>query len=196
MKYELRTVSLNVYTTVSDEQYPLICEILSEANDAFVECGLVEDSIEEWLDCDLYGKGLTIKPSRRLTSTLGYCKSMAHETEITLQEGLIDYRFYDDLKSVFYHELIHMLYPRDGHRGRFIDAMNKLNQYDPTLNITTKYDCRKHEYQGRQPKQRTEYILRCKKCGNEIHYQRKTKAVKYPEFYSCAHCHGKIERIK
>lgn len=40
------------------------------------------------------------------------------------------------------------------------------------------------------------YIVKCKDCDNEIHYNRAGKVVKNPEWYGCGKCGGDLEVIR
>lgn len=40
------------------------------------------------------------------------------------------------------------------------------------------------------------YIVKCKDCNNEIHYNRAGKVVKNPEWYWCSKCGGDLEVIQ
>ena len=40
------------------------------------------------------------------------------------------------------------------------------------------------------------YIVKCKDCDNEMHYNRAGKVVKHPDFYGCGKCGGSLEVIQ
>lgn len=40
------------------------------------------------------------------------------------------------------------------------------------------------------------YIVKCKDCDNEMHYNRAGKVVKHPDWYGCGKCGGQLEVIR
>lgn len=39
------------------------------------------------------------------------------------------------------------------------------------------------------------YVVKCKDCGNEVHYNRAGKVVQHPDWYGCGKCGGELEVI-
>lgn len=66
--------------------------------------------------------------------------------------------------------------------------------------------CRKIGCEANRPQTKVErtvsddkiykYIVKCKDCGNEVHYNRAGKVVKHPDFYGCGKCGGELECIQ
>lgn len=40
------------------------------------------------------------------------------------------------------------------------------------------------------------YIVKCKDCDNEVHYNRAGKVIKHPDWYGCGKCGGELEVIQ
>lgn len=195
---ETNKISMNVYTTATGEKYDILYQVFSETNDIFQSAGVLDSQIEFYIDEQTrFNPQLIIATSKRMTRTVGKCEMSRRDGfKIVLQDNLVDWKYFDDLKSVFCHEVIHMLYPLENHGGKFKECMDTLNEYDPSLHITATYDNSKYCYVPQQKKQQKEYVLKCPECGKEWHFHRKTDKVKYPYRYNCGHCHTTIVRIK
>lgn len=129
----------------------------------------------------------------RSTKTLGLCITKrtgdydscnAAYSNIALNEVLLDPRYpTDSAVGTMIHELIHALFPFDGHTGRWkrtADYVTAHTKYTITRIETLNDEAYRLLYQG------SKYKLVCRHCGQVMYETRGTKLVK--DF--CHRCHS------
>lgn len=187
-------LSGNVFASTHDNA--LIAKAYNEALNVFEQAGVKNpaDSIKEKKNANLI-----IEESAKLTKTLGKTiipRRVETDYIIRLQRGLIDNQYYSDLLSVLVHELIHVLYPLDGHKGRFQITARKINAVRPDVHVTAFYKREEHMYQAPQCTEKKRYAIQCPECGATWEFSRMTDKVRYPNRYYCKRCHQDLVRIR
>lgn len=89
-------------------------------------------------------------------------------------------KYPDELYGTLVHEMIHILYPADGHGKNFCAAMNEINALYPNLNISV----------NSREAAKINHLYRCSLCGRE--YPRARKINIYNVLCSCG---GMIEEV-
>lgn len=113
-------------------------------------------------------------------------------SEKLLQDDLDD----QHAKNTIAHELLHTVKGCMNHKEPWKKLVKLLNTKIPSYNVTTTLN---HEAVGLYVERKVpvyKYFFRCKKCGAELKYQRKSKFVEHSDRYHCSRCGGKFERIQ
>ena len=135
----------------------------------------------------------------RAKQRYGQCKSRNGKAyEINISSFMLDENVLKDdihLRDTIIHELLHALTPGDNHGPKWKRLANEVN-----VKSGGKYNiqrCSSDEAMGikRTDHVKIRHILKCKGCGREYRYQRKSKAVKHPELYRCGFCKSDLEAI-
>lgn len=147
-----------------------------------------------------YGHIDSIEPNSRAQSRWGQCRRISSpygvRYKININQKLLQDNVEDiHVKETILHELLHTCEGGMSHTGVWkanADKVNKAYGYKIKREDSYKDKGLEAPVKNVVPK----YILRCTKCGATINRQRMSDVVKHPEYYRCAKCHGKIERVK
>lgn len=105
-----------------------------------------------------------------------------------------------DFVTTAVHELGHVLYWQDSHKGQwkvFAERMNKKYGLNVSrVNLYTNDDGMEIVQANSMATNGKEYILRCKECGKLIVRHRMSRVVEHPEMFRHDMDNGKLERIK
>lgn len=137
--------------------------------------------------------------SSQMTRSLGICKTKRKystgeaKSEIGIASRVADKRFPENMRvGTLIHEILHSFFPTDHHGGnwkKYADIISKYTEYDIKRFAT-------EEEMGALHKGDAKYMCRCSKCGQIFEYNRASKVVKMPEFFTHKKCGGRLERIK
>ena len=143
--------------------------------------------------------------SDRNRKTLGLCRYDRGRYHIFLNpnmlkfnDGIRDGRYDDSgeqlIKSVIAHELVHTLPGCMNHGKRFHEKGNLVHRY-MGYKIDTKADEDASVY-FRKYLPKTNYLIKCDKCGNEIYKSTLSDPIKNPSRYLCPKCRGTVSSYK
>lgn len=144
-----------------------------------------------------YGKVREWTVNTRAKHRWGQCKKVGFGLfDISISHSLLnDDADVQSAKNTIVHELLHTVPGCFGHKGKWkmlSEYVNlKLPQY--TIKRVTSFEEKGLEREIKEPIYR--YMLRCKKCGQEIKRQKKSKVILQYKKYRCAKCGGKLERV-
>ena len=114
-------------------------------------------------------------------------------TKIELSTKTFAYRTKEEIKNTVMHECIHAI-PQchyEGHKGNWLRIANEVNRaYGYKIKRCS--DITDMEAYAEAVKQRTNYVVKCEKCGHEWHYQKMSKCVQHPERYTHTGCGGHL----
>lgn len=140
-----------------------------------------------------------IKINGRLTKTLGrviaepamFDSYKPEKVEFSRQ--FLETSTDDSIREVIKHEFCHWA---------VLIETGKIHHHD----MVFKAMCRRVGCQANRPQTKVErtvsddklfkYIVKCKDCDNEMHYNRAGKVVKHPDWYGCGKCGGELECIQ
>ena len=142
-----------------------------------------------------YDNDVPITVNRRLTRALGKCRyrdGKAYSIELSTVIISSDVQ---ELKNTIAHELLHSVFVRDGHGGKwkyYADKMTKGSKYT----ITRLHDTSKLNIEALDSKYKYKAI--CTNCGSECRYNRKTRFIQNlinnngnGSPWYCSGCHGR-----
>ena len=125
---------------------------------------------------------------KRCVKRMGQCRYSKKEigiSEFMLNENVLR----DDhwLRDTIIHEMLHILAPMSGHKGKWKTLANQVN-----IKSGGKYNikrCGDFDEMGikRKPKE-IKYVVECPDCGAKWTRIRKCKLVKHPEWFVCGKC--------
>lgn len=139
-----------------------------------------------------------VKINGRLTKTLGRVIAIPYFNHygpecVEFSKQFLETSTDESIKQVIQHEFCHWA---------VLVETGKVHHHDATF----KAMCRKIGCSADQPVTKVErtvsddklfkYIVRCKDCGNELHYNRAGKVVKHPDWYGCGKCSGDLEVVQ
>ena len=109
----------------------------------------------------------------------------------------------DALKNTIIHELLHALYPNDGHKGRWKNMADHITKASNGKYIIKR--CTSYQEKGidieklivQHPKRSMpKYNIKCTNCGASYLRIKRTKIVKRPDLYKCGVCNGDLKVIE
>lgn len=125
----------------------------------------------------------------------GVCKHRLHE--IHLSEYALSAMPPEKTMNTLLHEVLHMIFPGEGHKGNWLKYSNKFNKTNYSklygeIKRTTEHS----EELKEKIKQDSKYLIVCtnKNCGIEFHRLKESKLVTHTEKYHCGTCGSKLER--
>lgn len=144
--------------------------------------------------------------SSRAKSRYGQCYFMGSKDKciIDISTFLLDEDITpneDSLKNTIIHELLHALFPYDGHKGKWKTMANYITRASDGKYVIKR--CTSYQEKGIDinklynndtclvPK----YVIKCVNCGTTYARKRKTKIVKRPDLYKCGVCGGDLKVI-
>ena len=133
-------------------------------------------------------KTLIFKFNNNKTS-YGVCKHRGNIEIIEISKWLHENDTNEDNNVIdtIMHECIHAIGVR-GHGSEFKRVARKVNtRFDYNISRATKSDLVIDVFK---------YIIKCKKCGQEVGRHKKSKLVKEYNHYHCGICGGNFERVK
>lgn len=131
------------------------------------------------------------------------------DNSITLSSFLFKESEDDNIRNTIYHELCHLVAGPGTHHGPKWKAVAKIVTEKTGLKIARLAESDKYDYfHSKEFLGKYKYNFKCKKCGIEVHYQKRTKFVNtYSDTYLdnqgnkkprwvCSCCGGTFEKIK
>ncbi len=165
--------------------------------------GTCVGNMEEW--------GFKLPPkitwySSKCSKRLG--QAAYKDNSITLSSFLFKETKDDNIKNTIYHELCHLVAGPGTHHGPAWQKVAKLVTQKSGLEITRLAKSEDYDYfKSEEYHNKHKYCFRCKGCGAEVHYQKRTqfvntysdtftdsKGVKKPR-WTCSKCGGTFEKI-
>lgn len=133
----------------------------------------------------------------RAKARWGVCKRITRNTfELQIAESLLQDHVTDQAaKDTIAHELLHTVPGCLSHTGKWRQLADRVNRLLPQYQIKVKSSFEEKELEDNRPVPECRYLLKCQKCGKEIHRQKKSIVVEHPEHYRCT-CGGRLVRIK
>lgn len=143
------------------------------------------------------GNVRSLSVNSRAKARWGLCKRIARNTfEIQIAESLLQDHVTDQAaKDTIAHELLHTVPGCLSHTGKWKQLADRVNRLLPQYQIKVKSSFEEKGLEDNRPVRECRYILKCQKCGREIHRQKKSMVVEHPEHYRCT-CGGRLVRIK
>lgn len=159
------------------------------------------DKVKQEIYNILENQGVDIRPpvkiNNRLTKTLArVCYQPGPYLDIDkveISQQFLDTSTDESIRQVLLHECCHILVAIE---------TGVVHHHDATF----KAMCRRIGCKADRPQTKVErtvsddklfkYIVKCKDCDNEMHYNRAGKVVKHPDWYGCGKCGGELEVIQ
>ena len=146
-----------------------------------------------------YGNIVEFKVNTRAASRWGRCKSVPGGYTIDINVALLNERNdLEGLKNTIIHELLHSISGCMNHGEKWKKLADKINRtYGYNIKRCSSSD-EKGVDENTKIKRKTlayKYAVKCKCCGTVIKRKRVSNVIKYPTFYKCGKCGGKLERI-
>ena len=143
-----------------------------------------------------YGRVNSFTVNTRAKRRLGQCRRNMLGFDINISESLLKDDVSDQLAlNTIMHELLHTVGGCFNHNGKwkvYAEMVNnKLPQYD--IRRVAKPSDTNVIFERKMPVYK--YVLRCKKCGQEIKRQKMSKVITNFKRYRCGKCGGRLDRI-
>ena len=143
--------------------------------------------------------------NNRVTKAYGRCFVQRNRytgnswvTKIELSTKLFGCSNRDEIKNTVMHECIHAIPEchNMGHKGAWKRIANEVNRaYGYDISRTNSREDTE-AYAEFVAQNRSNYTVKCEKCGKEWHYQRMSNCVKNPSGYIHTTCGGHLVRVK
>ena len=139
------------------------------------------------------GKISRVYVDSRATRRWGVCKTKKGSGIFEI--GISKFLLGDDVdeqqvKNTIIHELLHTVDGCQDHTGRWKVLAEYVNRCLP------EYCVKRTSSEDEKGIERNhKYLIVCTKCGSEIHRDRMSNAVKFPQKYKCAKCGGSLRRV-
>ena len=143
--------------------------------------------------------GINLVLNNRATRRFGQCSvrrdyyGNTHCYKIELSTKTFPYSSKEEIKNTLMHECIHAI-PEchfNGHGNIWKRVASEVNEaYGYKIKRCS--DREDKEAYAKAVEERTNYTVKCSKCGHEWHYQRMSKCVKHPELYTHNNCGGHL----
>jgi predicted SprT family Zn-dependent metalloprotease len=143
--------------------------------------------------------------NNRVTKSYGRCFVQRNRytgdswvTKIELSTKLFGCSSREEIKNTVMHDAIHAI-PEchgQGHKGAWKRIANEVNRkYGYDISRTNGREDTE-AYAEFIAQNRSNYTVKCEKCGHEWHYQRMSNCVKNPSRYTHTGCGGHLVRVK
>ena len=139
------------------------------------------------------GKISRVYVDGRATRRWGVCKTKKGSGIFEI--GISKFLLGDDVdeqqvKNTIIHDLLHTVDGCQDHTGRWKVLAEYVNRCLP------EYCVKRTSSEDEKGIERNhKYLIVCTKCGSEIHRDRMSNAVKFPQKYKCARCGGSLRRV-